>query len=115
MRAPRIPAFVSFSSFYPWPARQTWLAGASPLRQRPAYTHGQYVKLVLIAECYQIRTSRTVWHVTDGAEPYDQRDAVGRRCLARYRPADRDVAHDAALSDGARMKSRNVLIASAVA
>jgi len=39
MRAPRILAVVSFSSFYPWPARQTWLAGTGPLRRRPAYTH----------------------------------------------------------------------------
>src|SRR2546429_3882263 len=115
MRAPRILAFVSFSSFYPWPARQTWLAGTGPRCRRPAYTRDQHVKLVLIAECNQIRTSRSVRHVTDGAEHYDHRDAVGRRCLARYRPAGRGVEHDAAMSDGARMKSRNVLMASAVA
>jgi hypothetical protein len=36
----------------------------------------------LVAECYQIRASRTVWHVTDGAEHYDHRDAAGRRCMA---------------------------------
>ena len=47
------------------------------------------MELVLIAECYQIRASRIVRHVTDGAEHYDHRDAVGRRCLARYHPAGR--------------------------
>src|SRR6266566_6866674 len=96
-------AFVSVWIPYPWPVRQTWPGepGAGHghrRRHRPrsarrvpptAYVHDQYVELVLIAECYQIRTSRTVWHVTDGAEPYDHRDAVGRRCLARRRPAGR--------------------------
>src|SRR5689334_17223080 len=77
-------AFVSFSIPYPWPVRQT-----SPRAGATLSVHDRHVELVLIAECYQIRTSRTVWHVTDGAEHYDHRDAIGRRGLARRRPADR--------------------------
>ena len=71
-------AFVSFPIIYPQLARQT-----RPRQSAPC------VELALIAECYQIRPSRTVWHVTDGAEHYDHRDVIGRRYLARCHPAGR--------------------------